>query len=76
MEKTDSVSEKKQKEDREKFEKATLVDTSVLTVKKKTARKIDLRTPDEFGKWVRDPDEVREQRRAARRQRAKKKKEE
>lgn len=52
-----------------------LIDTSVLTVKKQKARKIDLRSPDEqAGKWVRDPDEIREQRRAARRLRAKKNK--
>jgi hypothetical protein len=76
MDKKDSVNEQKQKADREKFEKATLVDTSVLTVKKKPTRKIDLRSPEEqAGTWVRDPDEVREQRRAARRLRAKKKKE-
>jgi hypothetical protein len=76
MNKTDSVNEQKAKADREKFEKATLVDTSPLTVEKKPTRKIDLRSPDEqAGKWVKDPDEVREQRRAARRLRAKKKKE-
>lgn len=75
MNKTDSVNEQKQIEDKEKLKNATLIDTSVLTVKKQKARKIDLRSPDEqAGKWVRDPDEIREQRRAARRLRAKKNK--
>jgi hypothetical protein len=77
MNKSDSDNEQKKIADREKFKKATLLDTSVLTVKKRPARKIDLRSPDEqAGKWVRDPDEVREQRRAARRLRAKKNKKE
>ena len=73
MNKKDSGNEQKQIADREKFKNATLVDTSVLTVKKKPTRKIDLRSPDEQGsKWVKDPDEIREQRRAARRLKAKK----
>lgn len=76
MKKPDSVNEQKQKEDREKFEKATLVDTSVLTVKRGKDHKVDLRSPDDNGKWVKDPDEIREQRKAARRLKAKKNKKE